>query len=136
MKKKRNRYTKEFKEAAVKLITEQGYQITEAARNLGVNANLLGRWKREMSMGQNGSPILTAKVNQLLDTITVLPLDSGVEFKYAELRLKLEKAGTLIGGNDLLIAAHALSTNLIVVTANEREFSRVPELTVENWLKP
>ena len=136
MKKKRNRYTKEFKEAAVKLITEQGYQITEAARNLGVNANLLGRWKREMSMGQNGSPILTAKVNQLLDTITVLPLDSGVEFKYAELRLKLEKAGTPIGGNDLLIAAHALSTNLIVVTANEREFSRVPELTVENWLKP
>ncbi len=55
MKKKRNRYTKEFKEAAVKLITEQGYQITEAARNLGVNANLLGRWKREMLTGQNGS---------------------------------------------------------------------------------
>ncbi|MCD6150149.1 MAG: transposase [Deltaproteobacteria bacterium] len=55
MKKKRNQYTKEFKEAAVKLITEQGYQITEAARNLGVNANLLGRWKREMLMGQNGS---------------------------------------------------------------------------------
>jgi len=82
------------------------------------------------------SPILTAKVNQLLDTITVLPLDSGVEFKYAELRLKLEKAGTIIGGNDLLIAAHALSTNLIVVTANEREFSRVPELSVENWMKP
>ena len=55
MKKKRNQYTKEFKEAAVKLITEQGYQITEAARNLGVNANLLGRWKREMLTGQNGS---------------------------------------------------------------------------------
>ncbi len=36
----------------------------------------------------------------------------------------------------MLIAAHALSTNLIVVTANESDFSRVPELTVENWLKP
>jgi transposase len=47
MKKKRRKYTQEFKEEAVKLITEQGYQITEAARNLGINVNLLGRWKRE-----------------------------------------------------------------------------------------
>ena len=54
MKKKRNRYTKEFKEAAVKLVTEQGYQISEAARNLGVNANLLGCWKSEMAEGQDG----------------------------------------------------------------------------------
>ena len=54
MKKKRKQYTKEFKEAAVKLVTEQGYQISEAARNLGVNANLLGRWKSEMSEGQDG----------------------------------------------------------------------------------
>ena len=85
---------------------------------------------------KKNSPALTVKVNQLLDTITVLPLDSGVEYKYAELRTTLEKAGTTIGGNDLLIAAHALTLNLTVVTANEREFSRVPELTVENWLKP
>ena len=84
---------------------------------------------------KKNSPALTVKVNQLLDAITVLPLDLGVEYKYAELRATLEKAGTVIGGNDLLIAAHALTLNLIVVTANEREFSRVPELIVENWLK-
>jgi len=48
MKKKRQKYTQEFKEEAVKLITEQGYKITEAARNLGVNENLLGRWNREI----------------------------------------------------------------------------------------
>jgi transposase len=48
MKKKRKKYTQEFKEEAVKLITEQGYQITEAARNLGVNENMLGRWKRQI----------------------------------------------------------------------------------------
>jgi transposase len=47
MKKKRRKYTQEFKEEAVKLITEQGYQITEAARNLGVNENMLGRWKHQ-----------------------------------------------------------------------------------------
>ena len=48
MKKKRRKYTQEFKEEAVKLVSEQGYQITEAARNLGINETLLGRWKREI----------------------------------------------------------------------------------------
>ena len=43
MKKKRNRYTREFKEVVVKLVTEQEYQISEAVPNLGVNVNLLGR---------------------------------------------------------------------------------------------
>jgi len=56
MKKKRKKYSQEFKEEAVKLITEQGYQITEAARNLGVNVNMLGRWKREFEGGgEDGS---------------------------------------------------------------------------------
>jgi transposase len=51
MEKKRRKYTQEFKEEAVKLITEQGYQIAEAARNLGVNENMLGRWKHEIKGG-------------------------------------------------------------------------------------
>ena len=48
MKKKRKQYTQEFKEEAVKLITEQGYQATEAARNLGINISVLRRWKNEI----------------------------------------------------------------------------------------
>jgi len=71
MKKTRKKYTREFKEEAVKLITEQGYQITEAARNLGVNENMLGRWKREIEGGgevaqgfQDGST-LQAELNRL-----------------------------------------------------------------------
>ena len=55
MKKNRRKYTQEFKEEAVKLITEQGYQITEAARNLGVNENMLGRWKREIEGAGEGA---------------------------------------------------------------------------------
>ena len=58
MKKKRRKYTQEFKEEAVRLITEQGYQITEAARNLGVNENMLGRWKREIEGGEEAAPCL------------------------------------------------------------------------------
>ena len=45
--KKRQRYNREFKLDAVRLVTEQGYSIAEAARNLGLNANMLGRWKIE-----------------------------------------------------------------------------------------
>lgn len=51
MKKKRRKFTDEFKDEAVKLVLEQGYPISEAARNLGIHANLLGRWKREHEGG-------------------------------------------------------------------------------------
>lgn len=51
MDKKRRKYTMEFKEEAVKLIMEQGYQVAEAARNLGINASVLGRWRRELEGG-------------------------------------------------------------------------------------
>ena len=54
MKRKRRKLTKEFKEEAVKLVLEQGYKITEASRNLGIHANLLGRWKREYEDGGEG----------------------------------------------------------------------------------
>ena len=52
-KRKRRNYTNEFKEESVKLVTEKGYSIAEAARNLGVNANLLGRWKKEVEEPTN-----------------------------------------------------------------------------------
>lgn len=51
MKKKRRKFTDEFKDEAVKLVLKQGYGISEAARNLGIHANLLGRWKRESEDG-------------------------------------------------------------------------------------
>ena len=44
---KRRKHSKEFKQDAVRLVTEQGYAIAEAARNLGLNANMLARWKKE-----------------------------------------------------------------------------------------
>ena len=53
-KRKRRKYSREFKEEAVKLVTEQGYQVSEAARNLGIHANMLSRWKREVEDGVEG----------------------------------------------------------------------------------
>jgi tRNA(fMet)-specific endonuclease VapC len=66
--------------------------------------------------------------------IAVLPLESPIEFHYAEIQSYLEREGTLIGANDLLIAAHGLALNLTVVTANVRKFARVPNLVMENLL--
>jgi tRNA(fMet)-specific endonuclease VapC len=62
-------------------------------------------------------------------------MESPVEEHYADIRNTLERAGTSIGPNDLLIAAHARSLGLTLVTDNMREFSRVPGLPVENWLE-
>ena len=83
---------------------------------------------------KKNSPKLIEKLEVILDSIEILPLIHPIEEYYAEIRTYLESHGTPIGSNDLLIAAHAISLNLTVVTNNVREFSRVPNLKVENWL--
>lgn len=62
----------------------------------------------------------------------ILPLKSPVDEHYGNIRAYLTQTDQPIGYNDLFIAAHARALNLILVTANVREFSRVPELMVEN----
>jgi transposase len=55
MAEKRRNYGEEFKREAVRLVTEQGYGVAETARNLGINTNMLGRWKRELTMQQQAA---------------------------------------------------------------------------------
>jgi tRNA(fMet)-specific endonuclease VapC len=64
----------------------------------------------------------------------VLPLEVPADTEYGRIRAELEAAGRPIGGNDLLIAAHAYATGATIVTANTGEFKRVRGLSVENWL--
>ncbi len=78
---------------------------------------------------------LTAQLEAILSAIEILPLEEPADRRYGELRADLEKRGVTIGPNDMLIAAHALLLDCVVVTANIREFSRVPNLRVENWLQ-
>ncbi|NET11643.1 MAG: type II toxin-antitoxin system VapC family toxin [Okeania sp. SIO1H6] len=85
---------------------------------------------------KKNSQKLIEKVEIILDSLEILPIANPVEEYYAEIRTYLESQGTPIGGNDLLIAAHALTLNLTVITANVSEFSRIPNLKVENWLNP
>ncbi|WP_246132772.1 type II toxin-antitoxin system VapC family toxin [Devosia ginsengisoli] len=81
-----------------------------------------------------GSARLTKEVEDFLHDIAVLPFAAPADAHYAQIRAYLKRAGTPIGGNDLFIAAHALALDLTLVTDNIREFSRVPNLRVENWL--
>jgi tRNA(fMet)-specific endonuclease VapC len=64
------------------------------------------------------------------------PFDHDAADHYASIRASLERRGTPIGGNDLMIASIALARNLVLVTANVREFSRIESLAVENWIEP
>ena len=68
----------------------------------------------------------------VLSVLDVLSLELPVDSLYGDLRADLERSGQLIGPNDLLIAAQALSLDCILVTDNEREFPKVAGLTVEN----
>ncbi len=79
------------------------------------------------------SPKLTFNVEQVLASLPTLPFQDSADAAYAIIRTDLEQRDLPIGCHDLLIAAHAFSLDLIVVTANEREFSRIPDLKVENW---
>lgn len=72
-------------------------------------------------------------VEQLLGNFDSLPLDDSAADQAGRLRANLERAGTPIGPNDLLIAGIALSHNLILVTHNAAEFERVPGLRIEDW---
>jgi tRNA(fMet)-specific endonuclease VapC len=83
---------------------------------------------------KKGSPTLAARVDRLLDSLEVLPLDRETDRYYAEIRLHLDRQGQPIGPNDLLIAAHALALDLTLVSDNVEEFSRIPHLSLENWL--
>lgn len=82
---------------------------------------------------KSGSKALVDRVEIILSAIEVLSFTAPADRHYGKLRQQLTTKGTPIGPNDLLIASHALSEKLIIVTANTREFSRVPGLIVENW---
>ena len=73
-------------------------------------------------------------LSQFVAPLEILPYGDDDAQYYGNLRAFLEKQGNSIGSLDMLIAAHALSVNCTLVTNNEKEFSRVPDLQIENWI--
>jgi tRNA(fMet)-specific endonuclease VapC len=81
------------------------------------------------------SPRLSSQLEAVLGALEILPFEKPSDVSYGSIRAQLERAGKPIGANDLLIAAQALALGYAVVTDNEKEFSRVKELHIENWLR-
>jgi tRNA(fMet)-specific endonuclease VapC len=84
---------------------------------------------------RRGSARLTEQLEAVLELLPILPLGDDADLHYGRLRADLERRGTPIGANDMLIAAHALSLGATLVTDNMREFERVTDLAVANWLR-
>jgi tRNA(fMet)-specific endonuclease VapC len=93
----------------------------------------------ELRFGVENGEFRTENAQVLTDILDLFqsedfPIDASHDF--AEIKTALSSKGRSIGPYDLLIAAHARHVRATLVTNNEREFRRVPGLTVENWLKP
>lgn len=80
-----------------------------------------------------GSRRLHAQIDRVTDTITVAPFDNGAARELGAVAASLIRRGSAIGQYDVLIAAHALSLGLILVTHNRKHFVQVRELRIEDW---
>jgi len=74
-----------------------------------------------------------AALEMFLMPLEIVQFDMAAAEKYGDIRADLERTGQIIGGNDLLIAAHALSLGATLITNNMKEFTRVSGLRLENW---
>lgn len=75
------------------------------------------------------------RLEEFLIPFEIFPYDENASKYYGVIRSQLESQGKLIGPLDMLIAAHALSEDLVLVTNNEKEFQRIQSLKVENWAR-
>jgi tRNA(fMet)-specific endonuclease VapC len=106
-----------------------------ARRDDVIGMSLIVRCEIEFGLAQKASGALRKRVELVLQTMPVFDFTAPVQEQYGWLRAELKRLGTPIGPNDLFIAAHALMMGAVLVTDNETEFSRVPGLSVENWLR-
>lgn len=107
----------------------------KAIKNICISSVTYG----ELCFGiENGDSSMMPTRKKQLDLFTqrllIDPWDEDAARHYGFIRALLKKQGTLIGNNDLLIASHARSINAVLVTNNVREFNRVPDLSIENWV--
>ncbi len=110
-------------------------QCIAAVGETSVCTSMIVAGEMRFGVAKRGVSRLAAQVEAILAVMEVRPFDVPADREYAKLRLYLEQAGTPIGPNDMLIAAHALATDSTLVTANVSEFSRIPGLALENWLE-
>jgi tRNA(fMet)-specific endonuclease VapC len=113
-------------------------KIAQRIRKVGearVSTSIIVAAELRYGAAKKGSTRLSAQLESVLGALEVLPFKTPADAAYGSLRARLERAGRPIGANDLLIAAHALALGHILVSDNEREFARIDDLRLENWLR-
>ena len=113
-------------------------QIADYIREVGeaqVCTSIIVAAELRYGAARKASTRLTRQVDKVLSVLDVLPFEAPADDVYAIIRSQLERTGRPIGGNDLLIAAHAVALGCTVVTGNTAEFSRVEGLACANWLR-
>lgn len=108
------------------------HRIAEAGED-SICTSIIVAAELRYGVAKSGSKRLLKAVEDILAETPVLPFDAPADAEYGRIRSELEAVGKPIGGNDLLIAAHARAIGATVVTANMSEFKRVERLSVENW---
>lgn len=101
--------------------------------NIFISVITLGELRFGAEKSQNKAKALRV-IDELVSIIPVIELDERVAEHYAQIRKDLTSKGQIIGNNDLWLAAHARVNDWVMVTNNEKEFLRVDELKVENWV--
>jgi len=114
-------------------------EVFEKFRNIGVGAiGISSITVSELYYGAYKSSKIKQnikRVEEFLYPFEILPYDESASREYGKIRSYLEKNGQIIGPLDMLIAAHAISRNLTIITNNIKEFKRIKSLQVENWVK-
>ena len=98
-----------------------------------ISTSIVAAAELRYGVAKRGSTRLARQVETVLGALDVLPFEAPADVIYGRLRSDLERRGQPMGGNDLLIAAHALAARLTLVT-DDHGFARIPELLRENWL--
>ena len=125
-------------DTCIYLIRKKASGILERIKtsmDMGLAISSITLAELEHGVAKSGNPQRNADaLIQMLSIIDVMPFDSIAASEYGQIRTDLEQKGAVIDNLDMLIAAHAKSRNLILVTGNTREFKRVKGLEVENWV--
>ena len=120
------------------LVRHPSGRIAEHIKDVGeqnVCTSIIVAAELRYGTAKKGASRLAAQLETILQAIDVLALEQPADAIYGSLRARLEQAGRSIGANDLLIASHALALGHTMVTDNEREFLRIKDLRLENWLR-
>ena len=112
-------------------------RVAERIRTIGeaqVCTSIIVAAELRYGAAKKQSSRLTVQLETILGSLEVLAWEVPADLTYGLLRTRLEQAGRPIGGNDLLIAAHAITLGYTIVTDNEREFAHIDGLARQNWL--